>query len=163
MEKLVVFFDKHTSNVNSGQKIVNEMMNAANVKTAADADKVRNAYRKHLDGSIHRRNAANIIAVFTTRMNRWMKANKVAPNARQGGRKAKAKAAPVAVKAAPIIAKGSPAATLAKAGAATLQAVTLESLETGLRSILSNRPRADIVSIQARFKALFDNALKSAK
>ena len=160
MEKLISFFDKHTSNVTSGQKIVNEMMTAANVKTSADADKVREAYRKHLDGN---KNAQAILAVFNVRMNRWMQANKVAPKARQGGLKAKAKAAPVPAKAAPVIAKGSPAATLAKAGAATLQAVTLESLETGLRSILSNRPRADIVSIQARFKALFDNALKSAK
>jgi len=155
-------FDKHTSNVTNGQKIVNEIMAARNVKTANDADKVRDAYRKHLEGN---KQSAAILAVFNTRMNRWMKANKVTPKARKGGRKAAPKAAPVAPKAAPIVAKGSPSATIAKAAqSATIQSVnSLESIENGLRALVKGMKRADIVSVKAKIDAIFTLALKPTK
>ena len=157
-------FDKHTSNVTSGQKIVNEIMAARNVKTASDADKVRDDYRKHLEASKNK-NAAAVMAVFTTRMNRWMKANKVAPKARKGGRKAAPKAAPVAPKAAPIVAKGSPSATIAKAAqSATIQSVnSLESIENGLRALVKGMKRADILSMKSKIDAIFTLALKPTK
>ena len=156
-------FDKHTSNVTNGQKIVNEIMAARNVKTASDADKVRDDYRKHLEASKNK-NAAAVMAVFTTRMNRWMKANKVAPKARKGGRKAAPKAAPI-VKAAPVIAKGSPSATIAKAAqSATIQSVnSLESIENGLRALVKGMKRADIVSMKSKIDAIFTLALKATK
>jgi len=166
MDKLIVLFDKHTANVTSGQKVVNEMMDMAKVKTYADADKVRAAYRKHLDSSIHRRNAASIIAVFNTRMNRWMKANKIAPKAQRGGRRAKAKVAATPKTATPAtVAKGSPSATIAKAAnVATLQSVnTFSDIEARLRAMVSGMKKADIVSIQSKVNAIFTLALKSAK
>jgi len=175
MDKLIVLFDKHTANVTSGQKVVNEMMDTAKVKTYADADKVRAAYRKHLDSSIHRRNnaiftetskAKSILAVFTTRMNRWMRENKIAPKAQRGGRRAKVKVA-ATPKAATVatVAKGSPSATIAKAAnVATLQSVnTFSDIEARLRAMVSGMKKADIVSIQSKVNAIFTLALKSAK
>jgi len=165
MDKLIALFDKHTANVTSGQKVVNEMMETAKVKTYADADKVRAAYRKHLDSC---RNAASILAIFNTRMNRWLKVNKIATKAQRGGRRAKAKVVAAATpKAATVatVAKGSPSATIAKAAnVATLQSVnTLSDIEARLRAMVSGMKKSDIVSIQSKVNAIFTLALKTAK
>lgn len=164
-------FDKHTTNVVSGQKIVDEIMAAANVKTTADADKVRDAYKARLG---KRDDAAKILAIFNTRRLRWMERNGIKAKANTGSRAGKTKAGKVTKltkKAAATKARRDAMEADSKAFTASMkrtqQAATalhdMTSLLAVINAITEKASKADCVAMRDRIVNQFATIIASKK
>ena len=163
-------FDKHTTNVVSGQKIVDEIMVAANVKTTADADKVRDAYKARLE---KHEDAAKILAIFNTRRLRWMERNGIKAKANTGSRAGKTKAGKVTKltkKAAATKARRDAMDADSKAFVASMakpQAAPvlhdMASLLAAISAITEKASKADCVAMRDRIVNQFATIINSKK
>jgi hypothetical protein len=96
MSTLNQLFDKHVSNAKTGQKLVNQIMEAAKVKTTEDADKVYQDYKARVSEKVKdKAEATSIIKVFNAQRHRWMNAQGIKAKAHTGGKAGKTKSGKV--------------------------------------------------------------------
>lgn len=155
-------FDKHTNNVLNGQQIVDDIMEAANVKTTEDADKVRAAYKarieKHNVGLLPDE-AAKILAVFNTRRLRWMERNGIKAKANTGSRAGKTKTG----KVTKVTKKAAQAANAKKVTQAVPVLHDMASLLAAITAVTEKASKADCVAMRDRIVNQFATIIASKK
>lgn len=178
--KITPIFKKHTLNVlqvvkleKNGQSLVNSIFDTADVKTADDACKIRDAYNAHLKASVSKEDAAKAIAKFNTRMKRYLDAKNIKAKANTGSRAGKTKAGKVTKvtkKAAATQARRTAMEADSKAFVASMakpQAAPvlhdMASLLAAISAITEKASKADCVAMRDRIVNQFATIINSKK
>jgi hypothetical protein len=148
---LIYLFDKHTLNAKSGQKLVDQIMEAAKVKTTEDADKVYADYKARVAEKVtDKLEAASVVALFNARRHRWMEAQGIKAKAHTGGKAGKTKSG----KVTRVTKK---AARAARVGTAKDQATPVPlhdvgTILTAIRLVTEKMSKADAQAVSLRIQ-----------
>jgi predicted RNA binding protein with dsRBD fold (UPF0201 family) len=148
---LIYLFDKHTLNAKSGQKLVEQIMEAAKVKTTEDADKVYAAYKARVSEKVtDKAEAESIIKIFNSRRHRWMTAQGIKAKAHTGGKAGTTKAG----KATKVTKKAARAARVATAKdqATPVPLHDVGTILTAIRLVMSGMSKADAQAVSLRIR-----------
>jgi len=151
MSTLIQLFDKHTANAKTGQKLVDQIMEAAKVKTTEDADKVYAAYKARVTEKVtDKAEAESIIKIFNSRRHRWMTAQGIKAKAHTGGKAGTTKAG----KATKVTKKAARAARVAPAKdqATPMPLHDVGTILTANRMVMSGMSKADAKAVSLRIQ-----------
>ena len=151
MTTLIQLFDKHTANAKTGQKLVDQIMEAAKVKTTEDADKVYQAYKARVAEKVTDKiDAASVVAIFNARRHRWMLKQGIEAKAHTGGKAGKTKSGKVTrvTKKAARAARVAPA----KDQATPMPLHDVGTILTAIRLVLNGMSKADAKAVATRIQ-----------
>jgi len=151
MSTLIQLFDKHVSNAKTGQKLVNQIMEAAKVKTTEDADKVYQDYKARVEAKIKdKAEATSIIKVFNSQRHRWMTAQGIKAKAHTGGKAGTTKAG----KATKVTKKAARTARVAPAKdqATPMPLHDVGTILTAIRLVTDKMSKADAQAVATRIQ-----------